>query len=37
MNKAQTSPLFILSRIIKDAKEAAAPNSNATARETASQ
>jgi hypothetical protein len=35
-NNIHTRVLFILSRIIKEAKEAAAPNSKAIAREIAS-
>ena len=37
MNRAHTRPLFILSITIRDASEAAAPNSNATASVTANQ
>jgi hypothetical protein len=37
MNRNQISPLFILSNAIKDAKEAAAPISNAIASDTANQ
>jgi hypothetical protein len=36
-NNIQTRVLFILSRIINEAREAAAPSSNPIARETASQ
>jgi hypothetical protein len=36
MNRPQTTLLFILSKTIKDAREAAAPTSNPIARETAS-
>jgi hypothetical protein len=36
-NNIQTRVLFILSRIINEAREAAAPNSNPIARETANQ
>ena len=35
MNKAQIRALFILSKVIKDASEAAAPISNAIASDTA--
>jgi prephenate dehydratase len=37
MNKAHTKLLFILSNAIKDARDAAAPTSNAIAKETANQ
>ena len=37
MNRDQTMVLFIFSSVISDANDAAAPNSNPIARETASQ